>query len=987
MLLTLCACYSAFIQLCLCHGCARRVCYYTNWSQYRPQGGKFFPEDIDPSLCTHLIFSFAKLENNHLAPFEWNDESEPWSKGLYERFNNLKQQNPQLKTLLAVGGWNMGSAPFTAMVATAASRQDFADHSVTFLKERGFDGLDLDWEYPGSRGSPADDKARFTELVRQLRATYNADAAQNGGSPLLLTAAVSAGKTTIDAGYDVPSISRDLDFINLMSYDLHGAWESVTGHNSPLYAHPSETGDKRYLNVDWAAQYWVEKGCPRDKLVIGVPTYGRTFTLSNPSQNSLGAAAKGAGTAGAYTREAGFLAYYEICEKNETANVVRRRISEMGVPYLVFNNDQWVGYDDVQSLIEKVRYIKSNGYGGVMTWALPLDDFSGNFCGQGKYPLWSPLELNLELFGAYWRSTALLARRKETGHIRKDATFDCTGKADGFHPDPTNCIDYYRCTNGVKESLSCDSGHVFNPNLKYCDWPHDYHCPHGQTAQQAAFDCSTKSDGFYPASTNCVDYYRCTNGGTESFKCDPGRVFNPHLQYCDWPHDYVCPHGQQTTTAGPQTVTHGQQSTTQAKRSTTQGPQPSTIGPQSTAQGPPSTTESPRSTSQGPHVTTQGPMSTTQSSHASGGCARRVCYYTNWSQYRPGNGSFSPEDIDPFMCTHILFAFATLHGNHLAAFDSADETRRGVKGMYERVNALKLQNPQLKTLLSVGGWNMGSGPFSRMVATAASRQEFADHSVTFLKERGFDGLDLDWEYPTQRGSPPEDKARYVELLKQLRATYDADAAHNGGSPLLLTAAVPAGKTNIDAGYDVPEVARLLDFVNLMSYDLHGSWDPTTGPNSPLYAHPSETGASRFLNVDWAARYWVEKGCPRDKLVIGVPLYGRTFTLSNPSQNSLGAPARGDGRPGHYTNEICTKIPTANTVARVPEMKVPYLVYNNDQWVGYDDVQSLTEKVRYIKSNGYGGVMTWAIPLDDFNGSFCGQGKYPLWSAVNAECHK
>ena len=84
----------------------------------------------------------------------------------YERFNALKKRNPNLKTLLAVGGWNMGSAPFTKMVATAESRQDFADHSLTFLKSRGFDGLDLDWEYPANRGSPPEDKKRLTLLVK-----------------------------------------------------------------------------------------------------------------------------------------------------------------------------------------------------------------------------------------------------------------------------------------------------------------------------------------------------------------------------------------------------------------------------------------------------------------------------------------------------------------------------------------------------------------------------------------------------------------------------------------------------------------------------------------------------------------------------------------------------------------------------------------------------------------------------------------------------
>ena len=146
------------------------VCYHTNWSQYRPSGGKFVPQDIDPFLCTHLVYSFAKIENGKLEAYEWNDKSEPWMKGYYEYFSDLKQINPALKNLLAVGGWTHASTGFTEMVATAQSRKTFIDDSIKYLRKWKFDGLDLDWEYPGDNARSDDpdklpeNKERFTLL-------------------------------------------------------------------------------------------------------------------------------------------------------------------------------------------------------------------------------------------------------------------------------------------------------------------------------------------------------------------------------------------------------------------------------------------------------------------------------------------------------------------------------------------------------------------------------------------------------------------------------------------------------------------------------------------------------------------------------------------------------------------------------------------------------------------------------------------------------
>lgn len=364
------------------------VCYIGTWAVYRPGRGAFTIENLDPSLCTHVIYSFAGLnptEDAIKSLDPWQDLTENYGKGGYQRITTLKLRYPHLKVSLAIGGWNEGSLNYSKMSADPVKRSRFVSNAVDFIRKYNFDGLDLDWEFPGKRGGAPDDKQNFLLLVKELKAAFRKH-------NLVLTAAFGAGKDTIDIAYDVEGLGVYLDFIHVMCYDYHGAWDQKTGANAPLRS-------SDVLNVEYTISYMIKLGAPPNKLVLGVPLYGRTFMLPEPFEAGsarkpkLGMVSTSVGFQGPLTRESGFMGYNEICleVKNKTAPWKKFWDSESRTPFAV-RGAQLITYDDERSVYEKVKFAMEKNLAGIMVWSVDTDDFQGD-CAmtEDNAPLTFPL--------------------------------------------------------------------------------------------------------------------------------------------------------------------------------------------------------------------------------------------------------------------------------------------------------------------------------------------------------------------------------------------------------------------------------------------------------------------------------------------------------------------------------------------------------------------------------------------------------------------
>jgi chitinase len=342
--------------------------------------------ELDAAHLTHINYAFASIQDGKVVPGDaWTDTKNPFPgdctsstclKGNFNQLNKLKKANPNLRTLISIGGWTW-SGQFSDAALTVASRAKFADSAVQFIRTYGFDGVDLDWEYPvggglsSNKARPAD-KTNFTLLLQAIRGKLDAAQKQDGRTYLLT---IAAGAFPEFLNYtEMSQVQKLVDWVNLMTYDYHGDWDKIAGHQAPLYAdtnNPSSSDAKS--NIDSTVKAFEAAGVPAKKLNMGIPLYGRGWTGCSSTGQGLYQACTGI-TEGEYAKG---IHDYSSLEKQGLIGghgYVRYWSNSAKVPWL-FNKatGTFISYEDPESIAYKAQYIRAKGLGGATLWELGQD--------------------------------------------------------------------------------------------------------------------------------------------------------------------------------------------------------------------------------------------------------------------------------------------------------------------------------------------------------------------------------------------------------------------------------------------------------------------------------------------------------------------------------------------------------------------------------------------------------------------------------------
>ena len=321
------------------------------------------------------------------------------------------------------------------------------------------------------------------------------------------------------------------------------------------------------------------------------------------------------------------------------------------------------------------------------------------------------------------------------------------------------------------------------------------------------------------------------------------------------------------------------------------------------------------------------------------------------------SGLIKTENIDAGKLTHINYAFVDIKNNRAWLRNERTDTIN-----FRKLNLLKQVNPDLKIMISIGGWTW-SRYFSDAALSDSSRKFFAASAADIIKTYGLDGIDIDWEYPGMRGDAghifrPEDKSNFTLLMAALRQELDKLQVQNG-KYYQLTAAVGGFNSFIDHT-EMGKVQQYLDYINLMTYDYGGG---------KLSAHHTNLYTPSYNNNANSAQKAIEAykaaGVPAGKLVLGIAFYGRGWQLETTDQKGLQQKVTSSFRAGGFS-QIKDSLENKKGYKTYwdKKAKAPYLLnVAEKRFISYDNERSVRLKCNYVKKQGMGGVMFWEYSSD------------------------